>query len=114
MRANRGAAVALVLVCIAPWAGHATTALEQGEQLAFAADKGNCLACHHIAGGTQMGDVGPPLVGMVQRYPDRGQLKARIFDATQADPNTLMPPFGRHRILNDAEIDLIVEFLYSQ
>ena len=114
MRANQSGAVAFVLVCSAPWAGYTTTALEQGRQLAFAADKGNCLACHHIAGGTQMGDVGPPLTGMVQRYPDRGQLKARIFDATRADPNTLMPPFGRYLILTDAEIDLVVEFLYSQ
>jgi sulfur-oxidizing protein SoxX len=30
-----------------------------------------------------------------------------------ANPDTLMPPFGRHRILHAAEIDRVVEYLYA-
>ena len=87
--------------------------LTLGRELSFAPDKGNCLACNVIAGGRQMVDVGPPLVGMRDRYPDRARLRAQIWDATRFNPDTLMPPFGRHRILNGEEIDLIVDFLYQ-
>ena len=84
-----------------------------GKQLAMARDKGNCLACHAIADGELPGNIGPPLVYMQQRFPDKAQLRAQIWDATVRNPNTMMPPFGRHRILNDEEIDLIVDYIHS-
>jgi len=85
----------------------------EGKKLAFARDKGNCLACHVIAGGETPGNIGPPLVAMNQRYADRKALRAKIWDATETNPNTSMPPFGRHRILTEEEIDKLVEFVYS-
>ena len=84
-----------------------------GRELAFARDKGNCLACHVMAGGTQMGDIGPPLVGIAARFPVRKRLRDQIWDAGQFNDQSLMPPFGRHEILNGREIDAIVEFLYT-
>ena len=38
--------------------------VEEGKALAFNRKKGNCLACHMIAGGTAPGNIGPPLVAM--------------------------------------------------
>ena len=84
-----------------------------GRDLAFARDKGNCLACHVIAGGSQMGDIGPPLVGIAARFPDRKRLYDQIWDAGRFNDPSLMPPFGRHEILSDSEIDAIVQFLYT-
>lgn len=84
-----------------------------GKQLATARDKGNCLACHAIADGELPGNIGPPLLSMQQRFPDKEQLHDQIWDATVRNPDTLMPPFGRHRILSDEEIDLIVDYLYT-
>lgn len=84
-----------------------------GRALAFARDKGNCLACHVIAGGTQMGDIGPPLADMRERYPDRARLVAQLWDPDRFNPRSLMPPYGRHEILTREEIEAIVDFLYS-
>ena len=79
----------------------------------MARNKGNCLACHAIADGELPGTLGPPLLYMQQRFPDRAQLRAQVWDATVRNPDTVMPPFGRHRILSEAEIDLIVEYIHS-
>jgi sulfur-oxidizing protein SoxX len=87
--------------------------LAQGKELAFDRKKGNCLACHVIADGQAPGDIGPPLVAMKQRFPDRDKLRAQVYDATVANPDTRMPPFGRHHILSDAEIDLITDYIHS-
>jgi len=84
-----------------------------GKTIAFDRNKGNCLSCHVIAEGKLPGDIGPPLVNLQQRYPDKARLRALIYDATVNNPNSLMPPYGRHRILSDAEIDQIVDYLYS-
>lgn len=92
----------------------ASVAEESGQALAFATRKGNCLACHHIEGGTQMGDIGPPLANLRQRFPDRAALRARIFDARQYNPDTLMPPFGANGILTAEEIERVIDFLYTR
>ncbi len=87
--------------------------LEQGRELAFNRAKGNCLACHVIADGALPGNIGPPLIAMKQRFPERERLRAQIWDAGTRNPDSIMPPFGRHRILTDEEIGLLVDFLYS-
>lgn len=84
-----------------------------GKQLSMARDKGNCLACHAIEEGELPGTVGPPLLYMQQRFPDRDALRAQLWDPTLRNPDTVMPPFGRHRILSDEEIDLIVDYIHS-
>lgn len=87
--------------------------LAAGKQLAMARNKGNCLACHAMDDGELPGNIGPPLIYMQQRFPDRAQLRAQVWDATVRNPDTRMPPFGRHRILSEAEIDLIVDYIHS-
>jgi sulfur-oxidizing protein SoxX len=87
--------------------------IEQGKQIAFDRKKGNCLACHQIEGGDLPGNIGPPLVAMKARFPDKAKLRAQIWDSTKNNPNSMMPPFGRHEILTEGEIDKVVEFIYS-
>lgn len=104
----------LVLSC-ALFAGTAAAGdVGTGRELAFATAKGNCLACHAIEGGRQMGDIGPPLVDIARRFPARAELVRRIWDESAYNPATLMPPFGRHGILSAHEIDLIIDFLYTR
>ena len=91
----------------------ATDRIEQGKALAFERRKGNCLACHIIEGGELAGNYGPPLLMMQARFPDREVLRAQIWDASIRMPSTRMPPFGRHRILTEEEIDLVVDFILT-
>ncbi|HEC05988.1 MAG TPA: sulfur oxidation c-type cytochrome SoxX [Thiolapillus brandeum] len=84
-----------------------------GKEIAFSRTKGNCLACHHIEGGKVAGTIAPPLVAMKARFPDKAKLRAQIWDSTVANPNSIMPPMGRHRILSEKEIDLVTDFIYS-
>ena len=85
----------------------------QGGCLAIDQKKGNCLACHRIEGGTIPGNIAPPLISMPQRFPDNAKLRAQVWDASVANPQTSMPPFGRHKILSEEEIDKVVEFLLT-
>ncbi|MGE0080956.1 MAG: sulfur oxidation c-type cytochrome SoxX [Thiohalomonadaceae bacterium] len=96
-----------------PAAAAEPSVLEQGKAIAFDNKKGNCLACHQIEGGDLPGNIGPPLVSMKVRFPDKAKLRAQIFDSTQSNPNSIMPPFGRHQILTPDELDKVVEFIYS-
>jgi sulfur-oxidizing protein SoxX len=107
------AAILAILLPATLAVGQDATAVAEGKELAFDRTKGNCLACHMIDGGDLAGNIGPPLLSMQQRYPDRAQLRAQIWDSTVKNPQTLMPPFGRNRILSEDEIDRIVDFLYT-
>lgn len=82
-----------------------------GKDIAFDRTKGNCLACHMIVGGDLPGNIGPPLVGMAARYPDKAKLKAQIYDARVANPNTIMIPFGPMGVLTEEELDKVVDFI---
>ncbi len=84
-----------------------------GKQVAVDRTKGNCLACHMMGDGASPGDIGPPLIAMKARFPDRAKLRAQIWDAQVANPGTRMPPFGKHQALSEAEIDAIVDYLYT-
>ncbi len=87
--------------------------IKAGKELAFDRKMGNCLACHQIEGGKLAGNIGPPLVAMKARFPDRAKLRAQIYDARKNNPNSIMPPFGPHAILSDSEIDKITTFIHS-
>lgn len=89
------------------------TTIAEGKKIAFDRKLGNCLACHQIEGGELPGNIGPPLVSMKARFPDKAKLRAQISDATVNNPNTIMPPFGRHKILTESQIDKVVEFIYT-
>jgi len=87
-----------------------------GKQIAFDRKLGNCLACHAmptqpdaIAAGTS----GPPLVAMSARFPDKKVLRAQIWNAMANNPQTIMPPFGKHKILTEEQIDKVVDFVYG-
>ena len=84
-----------------------------GKSLAMDRAKGNCLACHTIEDGALPGNIGPPLIAMRARFPERAALFEQIWDATQRNPDSRMPPFGRHGVLTEEEIEMIVDYLYT-
>jgi L-cysteine S-thiosulfotransferase len=89
---------------------------ETGKDLAYSNKKGNCLACHAMPtqpDAEAAGNIGPPLIAMSARYPDRAKLRAQIWNATAANPQTSMPPFGKHKILTEEEIDKITDFIHG-
>ena len=91
----------------------AASAIEEGKKIAFDRRLGNCMSCHVMAGATLEGNAGPPLIAMKARFPDKARLRAQIWDATKMNPQSLMPPFGRHEILTEDQIDKVVEFIHS-
>ena len=85
-----------------------------GKEIAFGRGAGNCLACHQIKGGNLAGTIGPALIAMEARYPNREDLVAVIKDPRDKfGDQTIMPPFGANGILSDEEINQIVDFLYT-
>ncbi len=85
-----------------------------GQELAFSTAKGNCLACHQMPGdpaAVTSANIGPPLIAMKARFPDRARLRAQVWDATAFNADTVMPPFGKHKVLTDDEIDKIVDYI---
>lgn len=89
---------------------------ETGKDIAYNRSKGNCLACHGMPtqpDAESTGLYGPPLIAMSARYPDKAKLRAKIWDATAPNPYTSMPPFGKHKVLTDKEIDKVTDFIHS-
>ena len=107
----RAAAVAFAMLTAGPAAAQSGPA--DGQKLAFDRGKGNCLTCHEIKGGDLPGTIGPKLENIKSKYPDRGDLVAILTDETRRNPQTVMPPFGRNRILTEQEINAIVDFLQT-
>jgi L-cysteine S-thiosulfotransferase len=110
------AALALTLMIgalVSASPARAQSAAAEGQRLAFDRGKGNCLTCHEIKGGDLPGTIGPALKDIKSKYPDRNDLVAILYDETKRNPLTMMPPFGRNRILTDQEISAIVDFLQT-
>jgi sulfur-oxidizing protein SoxX len=111
------ASIAALMGCLglAPTIANADEAadLAEGKKLAFDRKKGNCLACHDIAGGDLAGNIGPPLIAMKARFPDYEKLRAQIADARVNNPNTIMIPFGPHGVMSSKEIDLVTKFIHT-
>lgn len=74
---------------------------------------GNCIACHAIVGADSPGNMGPPLVAIKQRFPNRDDLRKRLYDPTDFNPISAMPPFGKHEILTADEIEKVIDYLYT-
>jgi len=91
----------------------AQSAAAEGQKIAFDRGKGNCLTCHDIKGGDLPGSIGPKLENITAKYPDRSDLVAILTDETKRNPLTVMPPFGRNRILTEREINALVDFLQT-
>jgi sulfur-oxidizing protein SoxX len=104
-------AVLALLIAASPV--RAQSAVAEGQKLAFDRGKGNCLTCHDIKGGDLPGSIGPALKDLKSKYPDRNDLVAIVTDETKRNPLTMMPPFGRNRILTEQEINAIVDFLQT-
>jgi sulfur-oxidizing protein SoxX len=100
------------MAIVAPSTAVAASA-EQGKKIAENRKKGNCFACHSYEGAHLPGNIGPPLVAMKARFPDKAKLREQIADPTKANPNSIMPPFGKHKILSNEEIDAITEWVYT-
>jgi len=110
-----------LLTVTAAWLAIATAALPaadadvlaRGKEIAFDPTKGNCLACHQIDDGESPGDLGPPLVAIKARFPNKQILRQHLWDPMENNPGTRMPPFCRHRILTESELDMMVEYIYT-
>jgi sulfur oxidation c-type cytochrome SoxX len=79
-------------------------------------EKGHCIACHQVpegAGPRTSADLGPRLEGARMRSLGKSAIRDIISDPMRANPATLMPPFGRHRLLDSAEIDRLVDYLQA-
>jgi sulfur-oxidizing protein SoxX len=50
---------------------------------------------------------------MKARFPDKKAMRDQIWDATVRNPNTMMPPFGKHKILTEKELDKVVDYIYT-
>lgn len=84
--------------------------------LFYRADKGHCAACHQVpegSGPATRNDLGPALTGARMRALGKPALAGLIGDPTRSNPTTVMPPYGRHRILDEREIDRLVEYLHA-
>lgn len=94
------------------------SAVEEGKKIATNRKKGNCMACHKIAGlkgkaAESHGNIGPALVNIKARFPDKKKLYDQIYDAQTLNPNTIMPPFGKHKILSKDELNKVVEYIHT-
>jgi len=115
-RVRRAASAALAVSLLLPVTSVVASPdvrVTEGKQLATERSKGNCLACHMIEDGELPGNLGPPLLAMKARFPERGALTEQICDATVRNPDSRMPPFCRHGILTEDEVELIVDYLYT-
>jgi sulfur-oxidizing protein SoxA len=89
---------------------------EKGQKLAFDRSRGGgCLACHVMGPKTQSlpGNVGPDLSEIGKAGRSDQWLFNYVFDARVFNPETVMPPWGKHGFYNEAEIKDIVAFLKS-
>lgn len=103
----------LVAACgpLAAWAQ-----ANAGRDLFVRQDKGHCIACHQVpegAGPAVRSDVGPRLDAARLRGWDRVRLRDLLADPTRANPDTVMPPYGRHRILDAGEIERVIDYLHA-
>jgi L-cysteine S-thiosulfotransferase len=104
---------AVLTLALSATSANAQSGAADGQKIAFDRGKGNCLSCHQIKGGDFPGSIGPPLNDVKAKYPDRNQLVAIVSDETKRNPSTVMPPFGRNRILTEQEINAVVDFLQT-
>jgi sulfur-oxidizing protein SoxX len=111
--ASSAIAVLLGTLAVAPQIAVADDMVADGKKIAEDRKKGNCFACHSYEGAVLPGNMGPPLVAMKARFPDKAKLRAQIADPTKNNPNTVMPPFGKHEVLNGKEIDAVTEWVHT-
>ena len=113
MRAHLRILAGLAVLAVVPGA---LAQKDQGLELFVRPDKGYCIACHAVppsAGPVTRSNVGPALTGSRMRELGSAGLHELLRDPTRANPDTVMPPFGKHRILEEREIDRVTEYLLA-
>jgi sulfur-oxidizing protein SoxX len=70
---------------------------DRGRQIAIDSHKGSCLACHDLPVPEESfhGNIGPSLEGIASRLTE-GQIRLRVVDEKQINPDTIMPGYYRH------------------
>jgi sulfur-oxidizing protein SoxA len=79
-------------------------------------EKGYCVSCHQVppsSGPKTSSDLGPLLEGARMRALGKDGIRAAIVDPMRANPDTVMPPFGRHQVLEPAEIERLVDYVFA-
>ena len=69
----------------------------RGRALVISTDKGNCLACHKMPISEEIfhGTLGPDLSHVASRLTE-AQLRLRLVDEKQINPQTIMPGYYRN------------------
>jgi sulfur-oxidizing protein SoxX len=105
-----------IFALLVAFAGPAAAQVDEGRAFFVRADKGYCIACHQVpdgAGPATRADLGPRLDGARLKGWDRARLRELLADPTRTNPDSVMPPYGRHRILQPAEIERVIDFLHA-
>ena len=87
---------------------------KKGEKLAYDRGRGgSCLACHALGPTTQSmpGAVGPDLSTYSQWGRDDQWIFNYIYDPRSVNPDSVMPPWGTHKVFTVEEIKDMVAFL---
>ena len=84
----------------------------KGKKIAEDRKKGNCFTCHAYKDAFMAGNIGPALDGIGKRK-SREEIYNQIFDATKANPNSSMPPFGKYEALSKDEVNAVTEWVMS-
>ena len=67
----------------------------RGLRIALDRAKGNCVTCHEVPLAVDFpGNLGPPLSGVGERY-SAGELRLRLVDSKQINPDSNMPSYYR-------------------
>jgi sulfur-oxidizing protein SoxX len=79
---------------------------------------GNCYACHQMAKAElSFGTLGPSLLeyGKIRKFSaEEAKLAyARVFNSQSAQPCSIMPRFGYHKVLSEEQIKDVVAYLMS-
>ena len=87
---------------------------KNGEKLAFDRTRGgSCVACHIMGKTTPAlpGNIGPDLSTVGTWGRSDQHLFNYVYDPRSVNPNSMMPPWGAHKLFNVQEIQDIVAFM---
>ncbi|MGW8228505.1 MAG: sulfur oxidation c-type cytochrome SoxX [Gammaproteobacteria bacterium] len=70
---------------------------QRGRQIVIDTHRGSCLTCHVMPIGEEEfhGNIGPSLIGVASRLSE-GELRLRVVDEKQINPDTIMPGYYRN------------------